>query len=97
SERRAVGGDAACSIVDDIRPGPPAPVPNVVRKRYDGRGRRRTGWQLLPRLASLVSVRALEGGGPIRGRRLGRAVGLFLLLVALLFAAAVLVCWGGRQ
>jgi sortase (surface protein transpeptidase) len=62
-----------------------------VRKRYDGWGRRRTAWQLLPRLASLVPVRALEGGGPIRGRHLGRAVGLSLLLVALLFAAAAFV------
>lgn len=35
-------------------------------------------------------MRALEGGGPIRGRHLGRAAGLFLLLVAL-FAAAVLI------
>jgi LPXTG-site transpeptidase (sortase) family protein len=46
-------------------------------------------------LASLDSVRALEGAGPVRGRRLGRTVGLLLILAALI--AGTTVALAGRS
>lgn len=48
-------------------------------------------WWSVKNLLAWYSVRALEGGGPVRGRHLGRTVGLLLILAALLSGTAAFV------